>query len=100
MPRKRQYSPISVDGEENQYSISHATKDTRCLKERTVFKPASGQLSEDHFPSFLLKNVVVYKEDRVTFANLLNAELEGPFFVRGLLAIEDNEKRGLAHCKL
>jgi len=92
MSQRRSYSPVSVDGDENEYSISHPTKDTKCLKEKTVFRSISESSNEDDYPIFTLRNVVVYKQDGTTYGNLLNAELEGPFLVRGALDISDNDK--------
>ena len=57
--------------------------------ERSLFKPAgASKIEDDELPIFYLKDVIICKSDQ-TLGNLLNAEIEGPFIVRGQLFFDD-----------
>lgn len=64
------------------------------VDETRVLKPVRNAAvgNSDNWPIFKLKECVVYKSDRKTIVSLLEAELEGPFIVRGLLQIDKKTK--------
>lgn len=67
---------------------STASLAPKCLSEEEVLRPVSRTVNSDDWPIFLLKDAVVYGKDDKTPANLLNAELEGPFTIRGKLVVD------------
>lgn len=60
----------------------------RLLSEEEVLQPAPWGISTDDWPIYLLKDAVVYSKDGKTPANLLHAELEGPFSIHGKLEVD------------
>ncbi len=70
------------------------SKSISCLFEEEVLQPVSKTIHPDNWPCFVLNGAVVYGKDGVTPANLLHAELESPFIVRGKLEV-DKEFRHL-----
>lgn len=84
--RREEYSPVSVDGEE-----ASPITPTKCRKEDKVFKPVSLDVQEDYWASFLVSDATIYKADGKTIGNLLTAESEGPYIIRGSLLISSDD---------
>ncbi|KAK8065622.1 hypothetical protein PG997_012369 [Apiospora hydei] len=61
----------------------------RFQKESTVLKPAHSS-DENEWPCFLLEDATVYNS-RGEIANLLHADTEGPFVIRGHLVIDKDD---------
>jgi hypothetical protein len=59
-------------------------------KENQVLRPAPPGDRPDDWPCFLLTDATVYDKNG-EMANLLHVDLEGPFMVRGLLTIEQDQ---------
>lgn len=64
---------------------SHAPK---ILSEGEVLQPVSRTIKSDDWPIYLLKDAIVYGKDDESPANLLHAEFEGPFSIRGKLVVD------------
>ena len=64
----------------------------RYLKESDVLKPAPPRVHTDNWPCFLLNDATVYNMNG-SIANILHVALEGPFIVRGRLAIEKDQEK-------
>lgn len=58
--------------------------------ERNALKTVGKDLDMAEWPSYRLEDTAIYKSDG-TLGNLLNAELEGPFVVRGKLVLLDEQ---------
>jgi hypothetical protein len=50
------------------------------------------EVHSDDWPCFVLTNAVIYDKTRTNLANVLFADLEGPFVVRGFLEVEEQDK--------
>ncbi|KAJ2989401.1 hypothetical protein NUW58_g3483 [Xylaria curta] len=82
--RKRRAKPLptTIDYKET----------ARHYKETSILKPVSPSTHTDDWPCFLLSDASVHRRD-ASLASQLNADLEGPFIVRGKLELEkDNER--------
>lgn len=62
-----------------------------CFDEDDVLLPISGQSHPDDWPCFVLQDAVVL-DKAGNHANLLNAEISGPLFVRGRLEADKELK--------
>jgi len=61
------------------------------IAETTALKSVQGTAFNDpDLPIYLLEDATIYKQDG-SFGNLLNAELEGTFTIRGRLVVEKNQ---------
>ncbi|KAI1853635.1 hypothetical protein JX266_001619 [Neoarthrinium moseri] len=72
-----------------------ATVDEQALtyyKETQVIRPAPANVHPNDWPLFLLTEAAVYNRHG-QLANLLEADLEGPFMIRGLLAVESDQSK-------
>lgn len=69
-----------------------ASSPPRVLSEEEVLQSAPRVDNTDDWPIYLLTNAVVYGKDPETPVNLLHAELDGPFTVRGQLRVEAKNK--------
>ena len=58
------------------------------FKETAILHKKKAGLDPTKWPTFVLNDVTVYRQDGKTLANALYAELDGPFIVRGKLDIE------------
>ena len=56
-----------------------------------MLKPVSKDTDDDEWPCFVLKDAVIYHKDGVRVANPLLVDIEGPFMVRGLLNIDEDD---------
>ena len=63
----------------------------RLKKESAMLKPVSKDSDDDEWPCFVLKDAVIYHKDGVRIANPLLVDIEGPFIVRGLLTIDEDD---------
>jgi hypothetical protein len=77
--RSRRFSSSSVDESED------GGNRIRCIPERTALKPTPKNLDPDDYPCFILEDTTIYLEDGKTIGNLLHADLQGSFVVRGRL---------------
>jgi hypothetical protein len=64
---------------------------TKYLGEEEVLRPVEEDLDPDNWPLILLEDAIVCRSDGVTPVNLLHAELEGPFTVRGKVTIDRDQ---------
>lgn len=62
------------------------------LKEKDVLKPAPQEEESDDWPCYILNQAVIFSQDEKSMVNLLEAELHGPFLVRGKLEVEKESK--------
>lgn len=86
MVTRRSRSPVSDDGDPTNLVSP------RYLKESSIFKSIGSDKIEDDYPCFILRDTTIYNRDGDTFGNLLNAELEGPYIVRGQIAFDEDEE--------
>lgn len=93
MAGRRRAVTISSDDEP-----PRANRMVKCLNEQLVLKPASKDLHPDDWPIFVLNDAVVLSKSGKTFANLLQAELEGPFIVRGRLEVDKDFRHLCKRC--
>ena len=77
----------------NTSPLPNREKPKKYTDETTILKPANIHTHTDEWPCFVLKEVVVYKENHRTLANLLDAELDGPLVVRGELHLDKGQRR-------
>ena len=77
----------------NTSSLPSRERSARYTNEATILKPADVNVHTDEWPCFALKQAVVYRADRKVLANLLDAELDGPFVVHGELYLEKGQRR-------
>lgn len=70
----------------------------RYRPEATVLHTLPPDTHEDEWPTFELKDAVVYNKDGVQMKNALDVLLEGPFVMRGRMILEDAEQR--KHCTM
>ncbi|KAG0648863.1 hypothetical protein D0Z07_4976 [Hyphodiscus hymeniophilus] len=82
MERSRRFSTISVNEAE-----VHGNK-IKYIAETEALRRVGKNLHPDDYPCFVLEDTTVYLQDGKTVANLLNAELQGPFVVRGRLVVD------------
>jgi hypothetical protein len=82
--RKRRFSILSADEPEGREPKA------KIINEKTALKPVPKALDADDWPCFVLEDTTIYKKDGLTFGNLLNAELEGSFVVRGRLMVDED----------
>ncbi|ORY71206.1 uncharacterized protein BCR38DRAFT_404321 [Pseudomassariella vexata] len=82
--RRARAASISTVATVNQNAI-------RYQKESAVLKPVNPSLHPDDWPSLVLNDATVYRRDG-TVANLLNMDLEGPFIIRGMLELDEDQK--------
>lgn len=84
---------LSSDGDE----AAAPSMTEKFVDETQVLKPIRSDVAgnSDDWPIFRLKECVIYKSDCKTMVSLLEAELEGPFTVRGLLRV-DKKTRSLS----
>ena len=80
--RGRRSSTISVD------EIERRGNKKKHIPEAEVLRPVGKQAHPDDYPCFVLEDATVFLQDGKTIANLLNAELQGPFVVRGRLVVD------------
>lgn len=94
MSSTRDYSPISVEDryEEHDDGPRSSVISTKFYKEAYVFRSVGSDKEEDDYPSFLLSDVTIFKANGVSLCNVLNAELEGMFTVRGKLVIDEADE--------
>lgn len=64
-------------------------REIECFDEDDVLLPISQPSHPDDWPCFVLQDAVVVDKDG-NLANLLNAEIDGPLFVKGYL--EEDKK--------
>jgi hypothetical protein len=79
MARRRRPTPTSGDNE--------TPNTTLVIDEEDILLPSIEDQPPDDWPCYILENAVVYNEDGKTHANLLHAELNGPFTIRGSLKV-------------
>lgn len=68
------------------------------LKESSVVRSVPKDLPSDSWPSFELRDAVVYDKEGKVLENALNVGAQGPYIVRGLLIIDDPSQK--SHCEL
>lgn len=66
------------------------------LKEKDVLKPVPKDEDPDDWPCHVLQQAVIFSQDSKSMVNLLEAELHGPFLVRGKL---EKDKQYNSQCK-
>jgi hypothetical protein len=89
--RSRRFSTIFVD------EIDDGRDRIKCIDEGKVLYPASKSVHLDDLPCFVLEDTSIYLQDGKTMMSLLNAELQGPFLVRGRLVVDGDLRN---RCKL
>ncbi|KAI0157688.1 hypothetical protein GGR57DRAFT_460651 [Xylariaceae sp. FL1272] len=87
--RRKRASSTSTVATIDQSNITH-------YKETAILKPAPATQHFDDWPCFTLTDAAVYHRNG-TFANQLNAELEGPFIVRGILKTDKDTEQYLVN---
>ncbi|KAI1262512.1 hypothetical protein F5Y18DRAFT_152364 [Xylariaceae sp. FL1019] len=87
--RRKRASSTSTVATIDQSNITH-------YQETAILKPAPPTQHFDDWPCFTLTDAAVYHRDG-TFANQLNAELEGPFIVRGVLETDKDTAQYLVN---
>lgn len=60
------------------------------MQEQQVIRPPAPGVPANDRPCFLLTEAIVYNKDG-QMANLLHAELEGPFMIRGIMVVEPDQ---------
>jgi len=88
MARKAATTVASDNDASSQSQSQSQSQTARLLSEEEVLQPAPWGISTDDWPIYLLKDAVVYSKDGKTPANLLHAELEGPFSIHGKLEVD------------
>src|SRR4051812_25975122 len=66
--------------------------DPQCISEENVLPPKDEDDDDDSWPEFSLAQVTIYNQQSLDHANLLEAELDGPFIVKGYLHLEDDQE--------
>lgn len=64
------------------------------MQEQQVIRPPAAGVPANDRPCFLLTEAVVYNKHG-QMANLLHAELEGPFMIRGIMVVEPDQSSSL-----
>ena len=90
--RSRRFSTTSADESEH----CGAKRKIYYLPERATLKPVPKNAVPDDWPCYVLEDTTIYLKDGKTIANLLYAELQSPFVVRGRLVVDGDLK---SHCK-
>ncbi|RFU34922.1 hypothetical protein B7463_g1400, partial [Scytalidium lignicola] len=90
--RRRRFSTISVEGEGEAPPIHY-------VNESSVLKSVAKVPNPDDWPCFLLEDAVVYWKDGETLGNILDAELQGTYMVRGRLEVEKENRKYLLNKK-
>lgn len=67
------------------------------VPERAALKPVPKNADPDNWPCYVLEDTTIFLKDGRTIGNLLRAELEGSYVVRGRLVV-DGEFH--SNCKL
>lgn len=95
MPRKmRPVGSISApSAADEQPSKTHAPR--AIIAEIDLLKPLPTIINDDS-PQFSLANATVLAQDGNRLVNLLHAELEGPFNIRGTLYLNKQQKADLS----
>ena len=91
MARNRRFSTVSVD------EVEERGNEIKYIPETEALRPVGKKVHPDDYPCFVLEDTTVYLQDGKTIANLLNAELEGAFVVRGRLIVDGDLSN---RCKL
>ncbi|KAH8801552.1 hypothetical protein F5884DRAFT_518767 [Xylogone sp. PMI_703] len=92
--RKRRFSTISIEEEVDKAPPVHY------VHESSVLKSIAKVLDPDEWPCFLIEDAVVYWKDGETQANILDAELQGTYIVRGRLEVEKENRKYLQNKKV
>lgn len=86
--RKRRYSTVSADDRDD---VSKGY-----TNEKNVLKLPTNKTDPDDWPCYLIEESSVVDEDGKNYENLLHAELEGPYTVRGRLIFDSQYRK---NCK-
>jgi hypothetical protein len=80
--RSRRFSSTSFDESEDR------ERRRKYIPERAALKPVSKTVDPDDWPCYVLEDTIIYANDGETIGNLLHAELEGSYVVRGRLVVD------------
>jgi hypothetical protein len=80
--RSRRFSSTSADESEDREGRS------KYVPERAALKLVAKNLDPDDWPCYVLEDTTIYLKDGETIGNLLHAELESSFVVRGRLVVD------------
>jgi hypothetical protein len=80
--RSRRFSSTSVDESDDRKGKIN------CMPERAALKPVGKHVDPDDWPCYVLEDTTIYLKDGKTIGNLLHAELQSPFVVRGRLVVD------------
>lgn len=86
--RSRRFSSTSVDE-----SDGHAGK-MKYIPERSALKSVARNSDPDDWPCYVLEDTTIYLNDGKTIGNLLHAELQSFFVVRGRLVVDGDLRSG------
>lgn len=62
----------------------------RWTRESSLLRPVPNDTHSDDWPCFVLTDAVIYDKTG-KLANVLHADLEGPFVVRGYIDVQDKD---------
>ncbi|VUC36844.1 unnamed protein product [Clonostachys rosea] len=65
----------------------------RWREESTVLRALPPETDKDPWPCFELRDAVVLNKDGTALENALNVLLDGPFIVRGIMVIDEDDQR-------
>jgi len=97
--RVRCGSNVSMDEAADGGADVNININSKYFQEKAVLKYVPQEMDSDDWPIFLLEDATVFLKDGRTIGNLLHAELQGPFTVRGKLVVE-KEDRLLCKCRM
>lgn len=82
--------PASVARSDN--ASAHGAASLEYIDEKLVLRPVVVDADPDGYPCFELRDAIVYSRNGKRMANLLVAELEGPFTIQGTLRLNKTHK--------
>jgi hypothetical protein len=86
--RSRRFSSTSAEE-----SDEHEEK-TKYIPERAALKSVTKNSDPDDWPCYVLEDTTIYLKDGKTVGNLLHAELQSSFVVRGRLVVDGDLRSG------
>ena len=81
--RSRRFSSTSVDESEDRESR------IRYTPERVALKAIAKTIDPDDWPCYVLEDTTIYLKGGGTIGNLLHADFEGSYVVRGRLVVDE-----------
>ena len=86
--RSRRFSSTSAE------ESNDRERKIKYIPERAALKSVTKNLDPDDWPCYVLEDTTIYLQNGKTIGNLLHAELQSSFVVRGRLVVDGDLRSG------